>query len=138
MALWSEAEASFERRVLRVRRDQGRPETGAIGAADLDRRQRCSGPSPSRPVRRRDGIRCVRCGAWPAGCRGSTRPWRAEGRTRADLVVAPRILVDDVPDRAAVEAWAEAGADHLIVGTSSFELDEIRAGLAHIASLVEA
>ncbi len=62
----------------------------------------------------------------------------AEGRTRADLVVAPRILVDDVPDRAAVEAWAEAGADHLIVGTASFELDEIRAGLAHVASLIEA
>ncbi len=61
----------------------------------------------------------------------------AEGRTRADMVVAPRILTSDVPDRSAVEQWVEAGADQLIVGTATAEFDEIRAGLAHVASLID-
>lgn len=60
----------------------------------------------------------------------------AEGRTRSDIIVAPRILTTGVPDQAAVEAWAAAGADQLIVGTASFDLDEIRDGLAHVASLI--
>ena len=60
------------------------------------------------------------------------------GRTRADLVVAPRIAAAQVPDAAAVEAFAEAGADQLIVGTTSADLAEIRADLAHIASLIPA
>lgn len=57
------------------------------------------------------------------------------GRARADLVVAPRIDVSQVADRAAVEAWAEAGANELIVGTGTAELDQIRAALHHVASL---
>lgn len=60
-----------------------------------------------------------------------------EGRTRSDIIVAPRILTSDVPDQAAVEAWAAAGADQLIVGTASFDLDEIRDDLAHLASLTD-
>ena len=59
----------------------------------------------------------------------------AVGRSRDDLVVAPRIVVDQVPDRAAVEAWEEAGADQLIVGTASADIDTIRQGLAHTISL---
>lgn len=59
----------------------------------------------------------------------------AAGRSRADIVVAPRITVDQVPDQATVEAWAAAGADQLIVGTTSGELDVIRQGLAHVAAL---
>ncbi len=59
----------------------------------------------------------------------------AAGRDRASIVVAPRISVDQVPDRAAIEAWRDAGADHLVVGTSGDDLDQIRAGLAHLASL---
>lgn len=58
------------------------------------------------------------------------------GRTMADLVVAPRIDVSQVPDRAAIDAWAEAGADQLIVGTGTSEVAEIRAALDHVAGLV--
>lgn len=57
------------------------------------------------------------------------------GRTRADLIVAPRIDVSQVPDEAAVEAWIEAGADQLIVGTGTAEVDHIRSALDHIAGL---
>jgi probable F420-dependent oxidoreductase len=60
----------------------------------------------------------------------------AQGRTRVDIQVAPRILTTDVPDQAAVDAWAEAGADQLIIGTASPDLADIRAGLAHVAGLL--
>lgn len=59
----------------------------------------------------------------------------AQGRGRDDLVVAPRIAVAQVPDRAAIEAWAEAGADQLIVGTTTSEVDEVRAAIDHLAGL---
>ena len=59
------------------------------------------------------------------------------GRTRSDMVVAPRIVVDAVPDEAAVEAWAAAGADQLIVGTAGDDVEQIRAGLAHVVALNE-
>ena len=61
----------------------------------------------------------------------------AEGRTRADLVVAPRVDVSVLADQAAVDAWAEAGADQLIVMTNSSDLDTVRAGLAHTATLID-
>lgn len=61
----------------------------------------------------------------------------AEGRERSDLVVAPRIAVSQVPDRAAVEAWAEAGADQLVVGTTTPDPDEIARALDHLAGLIE-
>ena len=61
----------------------------------------------------------------------------AADRSRADVVVAPRIALSQVPDRAAVEAWAEAGADELVVGTTTADLDDIRAGLHHVASLAD-
>lgn len=57
------------------------------------------------------------------------------GRTRSDIVVAPRIDVAAVPDVDSVAAFAHAGADQLIVSTSSANLGEVRAGLAHIARL---
>ncbi len=60
------------------------------------------------------------------------------GRSDDDLIVAPRIDVSQIPNLDAVEAWADAGADQLIVGTSSSDVTEIRAGLAHIASLAAA
>lgn len=58
------------------------------------------------------------------------------GRSRQDLVVAPRIGVAQVQDEAAIEAWAAAGADELIVGTASNDLDEIRSSLMDLAALV--
>ena len=60
----------------------------------------------------------------------------AEGRDRSTVVVAPRVSVEQLPDAAAVEAYREAGADQLIVGTSSADLDEIRRGLDHLTSLL--
>jgi probable F420-dependent oxidoreductase len=58
-------------------------------------------------------------------------------RVRADIVVAPRIDVRDIPDAGAVSAFLAAGADELIVSTSSADLGEIRPGLAHIAHLAQ-
>ncbi|MGF1596778.1 MAG: TIGR03619 family F420-dependent LLM class oxidoreductase [Acidimicrobiales bacterium] len=58
------------------------------------------------------------------------------GRDRWSIVVAPRIDVSQVPDRSAVEAFADAGADQLIVGVGSADLDEIRRGLDHLATLL--
>ncbi|MCP3913651.1 MAG: LLM class flavin-dependent oxidoreductase [Actinomycetia bacterium] len=58
-----------------------------------------------------------------------------QGRDRSDILVAPRIATQGVPDQGAVEAWAAAGADQLIIGTTSPDLADIRAGLAHVASL---
>jgi len=61
----------------------------------------------------------------------------AAGRDRSDLIVAPRVDVKDVPDKATVDAWREAGADELIFSVGSLELADHRAGLAHAASLME-
>lgn len=60
-----------------------------------------------------------------------------EGRRRSDLVVAPRIDIDQVPDRAAIEAWADAGADQLIVGTATADVAAISRSLDHLAGLVD-
>lgn len=59
----------------------------------------------------------------------------AQGRDRSDLIVAPRVDVRDVPDLAAVQAWADAGADELILSVSSHELSDHHAGLSHTAAL---
>ena len=59
------------------------------------------------------------------------------GRTRSDVVVAPRIDVAAVPDADSVAAFAHAGADQLIVSTSSTDLADVRAGLAHVAHLAQ-
>lgn len=59
----------------------------------------------------------------------------AHGRDRASLTVAPRVDISTLPDNAAIEAWALAGADELIVGVSSPELAEHRAGLQRVAEL---
>ncbi len=59
------------------------------------------------------------------------------GRRRADIVVAPRIDISQVPDRASVEAWAEAGADQLIVGVATADIDAIRAALTELATLAD-
>lgn len=58
----------------------------------------------------------------------------ANGRSRHDLVVAPRIVVDQIPNRAAVEAWAEAGADELVVGTATADLGQIRSALNQLVA----
>lgn len=57
------------------------------------------------------------------------------GRDRASLTVAPRVDVNAVGDTAAVQAWVDAGADELIVGVSSLDLADHRAGLEHLATL---
>ncbi len=58
------------------------------------------------------------------------------GRTRADLVIAPRVDVSELTDQAAVHDWIEAGADQLIVNVGSADPGELRSGLAHVAELV--
>jgi len=64
------------------------------------------------------------------------RALEANGRTRDEIVVAPRVDIKAVPDAAAVDAWREAGADELIVGVSSHELADHLDGLDHVASLM--
>ncbi|MGB5755543.1 MAG: TIGR03619 family F420-dependent LLM class oxidoreductase [Acidimicrobiales bacterium] len=59
------------------------------------------------------------------------------GRSRTDIVVAPRIDISQVPDRASVEAWSEAGADQLIVGVGTADIDGLRAALADVAALAD-
>ncbi|MCP4225928.1 MAG: TIGR03619 family F420-dependent LLM class oxidoreductase [Actinomycetia bacterium] len=59
-----------------------------------------------------------------------------EGRTRDDIIVAPRIAASQIPDSAAVEAFAAAGADQLVVGTTSPDLATIRSDLARLADLL--
>lgn len=60
----------------------------------------------------------------------------ANGRTREDIVVAPRVDITAVPDADAVAAWEEAGAEELIIGVSSHDLADHVAGLQHVASLM--
>ena len=60
----------------------------------------------------------------------------AEGRDRSSIVVAPRVSVEQLPDAAAVDAYREAGADQLIVGTTSGDLGDINRGLDHLATLI--
>ena len=60
---------------------------------------------------------------------------QAHGRTIDDLVVAPRVDVAAVPDIAAAQAWADAGADELILMVGSPDIADHRAGLAAVAKL---
>ncbi|MEM7325802.1 MAG: TIGR03619 family F420-dependent LLM class oxidoreductase [Actinomycetota bacterium] len=60
------------------------------------------------------------------------------GRDRSDIVVAPRIDATQVPDAEALDAWREAGADQLIIGTGTADLGEIRQALDRLAGLVGA
>jgi probable F420-dependent oxidoreductase len=57
------------------------------------------------------------------------------GRTPSDIIVAPRIDVAAVPDRDAVAAWADAGADQLIVGAGGHDIEVHRRALHHVAAL---
>ena len=66
-----------------------------------------------------------------------TEALHSQGRELASLTVAPRVDVTDLPDVAAVDAWRQAGADELVVGVSSPDLDDHRAGLAHLAKLAQ-
>jgi probable F420-dependent oxidoreductase len=61
----------------------------------------------------------------------------AEGRSRGSLIIAPRVEIADLADGAAVVAWRQAGADQLIVNVGTRNLDDLRAGLAHVAALRE-
>jgi probable F420-dependent oxidoreductase len=67
--------------------------------------------------------------------RGFVDALEAAGRSREDIVVAPRIDVGQVPDHTAVATWVEAGADQLIVGVGSSDLADHHAAIAHLASL---
>lgn len=60
----------------------------------------------------------------------------AHGRTRSDIVVAPRVAASTVSDASAIESWSAAGADQLIVGTNTADLDEIRRELDRLAELL--
>ncbi len=68
---------------------------------------------------------------------GFVEKLEAAGRTRDSIVVAPRISVAQIKDRAAVEAFRNAGADQLIVGTTTADPDEIRRGMNHAAGFVD-
>lgn len=59
----------------------------------------------------------------------------SEGRTRADLIVAPRIDVRSAATPADVQAWADAGADQLILSVNSGDLDILRTSLDQIGAL---
>ncbi len=59
----------------------------------------------------------------------------ANRRARSDIIVAPRIDVTQVPDRAAVQAWADAGADQLIIGTGTADPAKIAAALELVGTL---
>lgn len=60
----------------------------------------------------------------------------AEGRNRSSIIVAPRVSAEQLPDAAAVDAFRQAGADQLIVGTTSGDLGEINRGLDHLTALM--
>lgn len=60
----------------------------------------------------------------------------AQGRSRADVIVAPRIDVRAAADPAAVEGWIEAGADQLILSVNSGDLDILRTSIDAIGPLV--
>lgn len=62
----------------------------------------------------------------------------AQGRDRSSLAVAPRVDITTLGDTAAIQAWAQAGADELIVGVSSRDLADHRAGLQRVAELANA
>jgi len=59
-----------------------------------------------------------------------TEALQSQDRELASLTVAPRVDVTDLPDVGAVDAWRQAGADELVVGVSSPDLADHRAGLA--------
>ena len=67
-----------------------------------------------------------------------TEALQSQDRELASLTVAPRVDVTDLPDVGAVDAWRQAGADGLVVGVSSPDLADHRAGLAHLAKLAQA
>jgi probable F420-dependent oxidoreductase len=67
-----------------------------------------------------------------------TEALQSQDRELASLTVAPRVDVTDLPDVGAVDAWRQAGADELVVGVSSPDLADHRAGLAHLAKLAQA
>lgn len=134
--LWAPGPASFEGRYYRMSEVVASP-------TPLSAQERVWIGGRGGPARRR----AARFGnAWHPMCSigGLSRrlpamveALAAEGRSRDDLIVAPRVAVDQVPDAAAVEAWREAGADQLIVGTTTADLDEIRAGLRAVAGLFD-
>jgi probable F420-dependent oxidoreductase len=59
------------------------------------------------------------------------------GRSRSDLVIAPRVADRQVADEAAIDGWREAGADELIIGTTTDDVDQIRASLAAVAAVAD-
>jgi probable F420-dependent oxidoreductase len=61
----------------------------------------------------------------------------AEGRTANGFTIAPRVEVQDLDNQAAIEKWAEAGADELIVNVGTADVGELRAGLAHVSGLAD-
>ena len=56
-------------------------------------------------------------------------------RDRADLIIAPRVEIQSVPDLHSVKQWQDAGADQLIVNVGTSDLAQLREGLSHVAQL---
>jgi probable F420-dependent oxidoreductase len=135
-ALWAPGPASFDGEFYRFRDVVTSPKPRQ------DRLEVWVGGS-GRPARRR----AARVGrGWHPMCSvgglerrmpGMLEALAEHGRERADLVVAPRVAVSQVADRGALGAWADAGADQLIVGTATADPDEIRAAIDHLAELIE-
>ncbi|MCP5027734.1 MAG: TIGR03619 family F420-dependent LLM class oxidoreductase [Actinomycetia bacterium] len=134
MALWSQREASFEGEHFRLDGIKAAPKPTQnplpiwIGGS--------GGPAQRRAARYGTGWHpMTSVGGLAKRIPRLEAALETQGRTRADIVVAPRILTTAVADQAAVEAWAAAGADELIIGTASPDRAEIRAGLAQVADL---
>ena len=51
-------------------------------------------------------------------------------------MVAPRVDISQVPDRAAVDEWKAAGADQLIIGTGTADVVEIGSALDRLGQLL--
>lgn len=56
-------------------------------------------------------------------------------RDRADLIIAPRVEIESLPDLHSVKQWQDAGADQLIVNVGTSDLTRLREGLSHVAQL---
>ena len=60
---------------------------------------------------------------------------KKHNRDRADLIIAPRVEIQTLPDLHSVKQWQDAGADQLIVNVGTSDLTQLREGLSHVAQL---
>ena len=60
---------------------------------------------------------------------------KKHNRDRADLIIAPRVEIQTLPDLHSVKQWQDVGADQLIVNVGTSDLTQLREGLSHVAQL---